>query len=191
MWKVKSTIDWWVASEKGMVNCLVLSTLTCFLLHSVECEEHHWLMSCIWGRYGALLKVSYSPLAFVFTYSRRWGAPLVVESHLKKLWCLGKVRYSHLAFDYIILKVRSTIGIGLVRCIWGNYCALLKFSYSTLAFVFRFSGRWGSPLVFESHLKKLWCLSMVRYSHLAFDYIMLKMRITMKIGFSKVHLRKE
>ena len=88
LWKVKSTIGWWIASEEFMLSWLRLGTLPCFCLHSVEGEELHWLVNCIWGMYGDLVKVSYSPVP-LFTFCGSWRAPLVGELHLRNVWCPG------------------------------------------------------------------------------------------------------
>ena len=47
-------------------TCVRLSTHYLFWLHHVEDEEHHWLVSCIWGRYVDLRKVRYSYPIFIY-----------------------------------------------------------------------------------------------------------------------------
>ena len=86
LWKVKSTLGWWVASEGGMVPCVRLGISPCFWLHPMEGEEYLRLVSCIWGRYVALVMFR-TLILLLITSCRRWGAQWasVDELHLIKV----------------------------------------------------------------------------------------------------------
>ena len=184
-----STIHWWVASEEGMVIDIRLVTLTLFWLYSVEGDQHHRLVSCIWGRYGALHKVSYSPLAFGYILWKmiskidRWVAS---EEGMVPSICLVT------STCFWLYSVEVSQHHGLLGCIWGRYDVLHKFSYSLIAFgyilwivistidwwvasekgmvqcirlitltllLLIFNGRWSAPYIGELHLRKVWWLT--------------------------------
>ena len=64
LWKLKSTIGYWVESEEGMATWVRLVTHTLFLVTSCGRWRAPLVGELHLRRYVALRKVSYSPLAF-------------------------------------------------------------------------------------------------------------------------------
>ena len=117
---------WWDASEKVNVPCVRLVTLPYFWLHSVEGEEHHWFVSCIWGRFGALSKIRYSPLAFGYIlWNVRSTIGLWVASEEGMVLC---VRLVTLPFFWLN-PVEGEEHLGFVSCIWKMYGAMRNARY--------------------------------------------------------------
>ena len=108
---VRRTMDKWVASEEvwDTVNKILSS---CFWLHHVEGEKTMGigLVRCIWGRYGALLKVRYSFHIFVYIHLNVRSTMGWWVAFEEGMMHHHKVSYSHPAFGYILLNVRSTMG---------------------------------------------------------------------------------
>ena len=143
---VSSIIGQWVESEKDMVPCVKLETLTLLLIKSCG----RWGVPWVMGRWVASEKdmvpgVKLDTLTLLLiTSCGRWGAPRVGELHLRSILCPDKVRYSHLAFNYILCNVRSIIGQwvesekDMVPCV--------KLETLTLLLI-KSCWRWGVPWV--------------------------------------------
>ena len=152
LWKVKCSIGWWVVFEEDILPCLKLVTLLLLLVTFCGSEEFHWLLSCIWGRYGALSKINYSPSAFGYTLWKLW-VRLVGELHLRRYSALIKLIYI-LRLLLHSVEVRSSIGwwVAFEECM--VLCVRL---ITLLLLLVTLCVRWGVPLVGELYLRKIYC----------------------------------
>ena len=128
LWKVGRTMDWWVASEDGMVPCVRLGISPCFWFHPVKVRSTMDLVCCYWERYGALNKVRYSHPSF--------GYILLKVGRTMDWWVASEdcmvpcIRLGTLTLFWLH-SVEGGEKIEMVSCIWRWYGALRKVRFLT------------------------------------------------------------
>ena len=133
------------------------------------------LVSCVWGRFVELCKVSYSPLAFGYIlWKVRSTIGWRVASEEGMVPCIRLVTIPLLLFTFCGRWRAPWVG----ELIWGRYGASIRLV--TIIYM------WLHPMEGEEYHGLVSCIwgrygakQKFSYSHIAFDYILWKVRSSM------------